>query len=117
MSLKLLGRGEPTPNPAQQGGTQSPEGGEDPRASWESQDQPRLKVEPLFSIKTLQSTSQKCFPPLAGSGDTPFRKESISFSLPLSLTSISLLSLHHAFLYPIHSYIQPILQSGSALVT
>lgn len=49
MSLKLLGRGEPTPNPAQQGGTQSPEGGEDPRASWESQDQPRLKVEPLFS--------------------------------------------------------------------
>lgn len=42
MSLKLLGRGEPAPDPAQQGwslkprGTQSPEGGEDPRASQES---------------------------------------------------------------------------------
>lgn len=64
-----------------------------------------------FSIETPQSTSQKCFPPLASSGDTSFHKESISsFSPPLSLTSTSLLSLHHAFLYPfMHSFIQPIL--------
>lgn len=56
MSLKLPGRGEPAPDLAQQGwsskprGIRSPEKGEDPRASRESQDQPRLKVEPLFQI-------------------------------------------------------------------
>lgn len=70
-----------------------------------------------FSIETLQSTSQKYFPPLASSGETSFHKESISsFSPPLSLTSTSLLSLHHAFLYALmhHSFNQS-LQSGSAL--
>lgn len=68
---------------------------------------------PLFSFssETLQSTSQKYFPPLASSGETSFHEESISsFSPPLSLTSTSLVSLHHAFLYAfMHSFIQPIL--------